>query len=240
MTEYIDIHSHILPGLDDGPKDDAQTLSMLKTAYEQGVRVICATPHFRPAMFKVSISERQKAYERVRDMAKRIAPDFEIILGNELYFTEDSIGYLRDGVCKCIGSTRYVLVEFSTRAEFSVIRRSVNRLVLEGYIPIIAHIERYVCVIGNIDRVEELVDIGGYIQINSSSFFSKRLRIRNFVRKLLKHNLIHFIGSDSHNDSDRGYRFTETAGYIEKKYGSKYVQKLMYKNPVRMLNDEFI
>lgn len=240
MMEYVDIHSHILPGIDDGAVDDSQTFSMLKSAYAQGVRIICATPHFRPVMFKVSVSERQAAFERTRNMAKSIASDFEIVLGNELYFTEDSVEYLKKGICKCIGSTRYVLVEFSTMAEFNSIRRSVKRLVLEGYIPILAHIERYADIIGNTDKVRELVDIGGYIQVNSSSLFSKSLGTKSFVKKLLKYNMVHFIGSDSHNDTDRGYNYDKAAGFIEKKYGKEYAGNLMYSNHVRMLNDEFL
>lgn len=238
--EYIDVHSHILPGLDDGADDREQTELMLKTAYAQGVRVVCATPHFRPAMFPVSLSKRQEAFELAKGIAKDIAPDLEIVLGNELYYSENCIDYLKDGRCRCMGDTRYVLVEFSTSIDFNSMRKKIMRLISEGFIPLIAHIERYSCVRERISKVDELIEIGGYIQVNSGSIAAGSFEIRHFVRKLLKYGMVHFVASDSHNNRDRAYNFTEAVSYIEKKYGREYVNELMYLNPVRMLADEYI
>lgn len=238
--EYVDIHSHILPGLDDGASDREQTELMLRTAYSQGVRTICATPHFRPEMFPVSLRKRQEAFELTKNIAKDIATDLEIVLGNELYYSEDSVKYLKDGKCRCMGNTRYVLVEFSTSIDFSDMRKKIMRLISEGFIPVIAHIERYSCVRENISLVDELIGAGGYIQVNSRSIIRSSFEIRRFVRKLLKYGMVHFVASDSHNNSDRAYNFTETVAYIEKKYGRKYVSELMYLNPCRMLADEYI
>ena len=240
MVEYIDIHSHILPGLDDGAADIKQTELMMKAAYSQGVRIICATPHFRPAMFPVSLSRRQEAFELAKDIAKDVSPDLEIILGNELYYSEDCIKYLKDGSCRCMGNTRYVLVEFNPVTDFETMRKRLMRLISEGFIPLIAHIERYACVRENISRVEELIETGGYIQVNSDSIIGDSFMVRRFVRKLLKYGMVHFVASDSHNNSDRAFGFTEAVSYIEKKCGRKYVNELMYLNPIRMLADEYI
>lgn len=240
MLGYIDIHSHILPGIDDGSADEKQTRSMLKDAYAQGIRTICATPHFRPSMFRVSLSKRQSAFELTQSIAAEMFPDMKIFLGNELYYAEDGFDYIKDGVCKTMAETRYVLVEFGTSIDYTLLKKRINRFVMEGYIPIIAHIERYDNVRTDIERVEELIEAGAYIQVNAEGICESSFPVRKFVKKLLKYELVHFMASDSHNDTNRSYNFDKAFSYIIKKYGESYLDKLMYYNPDKMLNNEYI
>lgn len=240
MEKYIDIHSHIVFGVDDGSADENMTRRMLEAAYAQGVRTICATPHFRPSMFRISLSERWEAFEKTKQLAKNLASDFEIIAGNEIYYEEDCVRYLKEGICLTMGNSRYILVEFNTYIDFGTMRRRINSLICEGYIPVIAHIERYPYIAQNMDNAEKLIDAGAYIQVNASSIMCDKMAVRHFVRKLLKHGLVNFVASDSHNTGDRAYNFTPALKYINKKYGGDYLDRLMYRNPLKMLNDEYI
>jgi protein-tyrosine phosphatase len=148
---------------------------------------------------------------------------------------------LEEGKIFTMAGSRYVLVEFSPNDKYSHIRGAINELVNNGYIPIIAHCERYEEVMADSDNVEELVDAGAYIQINAHTVAGKFGRgIRKKVLKLIKDNLVHFIGTDAHSDGHRTPDLEECLKYLRKKTDEETIQRLLDINPQKVIANEYI
>ena len=232
-----DIHSHILPNIDDGAAGLEETECMLKTAMEDGIRVIVATPHYLCGMEKHQ-EDVKNTYEMVRSMWKELSELNEMYLGSELFYGENLLSDLELGKAGTMNGTRYILVEFPTYVEFSYLRRSMQELLYAGYMPILAHTERYQCM-RNLERVLEVTELGSYIQINGSALLGNQgLPVKMFAKKLLKHNLIHFIGTDAHDNKERSPKMKECEAYIKKKAGEERMRQILVEHPEKMLRGE--
>ena len=166
----MDMHTHILPGIDDGSQTIEQTSNMLKTAYDEGIRVIVATPHFGIRNPGITLTKAKEALAEAQKKADEITPGIKLILGSELFYSDGIIDSLERGECPTIGGTSYALVEFSTRDSRDRINQCIQEMLWKGYRPIIAHLERYKCLEGDVDAVREIVNRGVAVQINCRSF----------------------------------------------------------------------
>ena len=165
--KYIDIHSHILPGVDDGAVDMEETLAMLTMAYEQGTRTIIATPHYIPGKKKKRAEELRQIHAEVCAAAKETMPDLKILLGNEIYCKEGVLSSIVEGRALPLADTNYVLLEFSTRISYKDLFGYIKAISGKGYRPIIAHVERYGCLYRKEELIRELIGAGAYIQMNT-------------------------------------------------------------------------
>lgn len=166
----MDMHTHILPGIDDGSQSMEMTVNMLKTAYAEGIRVIVATPHFGVRNPGLSLSEAKAVLSETQKVVADATPGLKLILGCELFYSDGIVDALARGEAPTLGGTSYALVEFSTSDSRDRIDRCVNEMLWKGYRPIIAHLERYRSLEGDIDAVRDLVDRGAAVQINCRSF----------------------------------------------------------------------
>ena len=241
MSEYFDIHSHILPGLDDGAKNLEQTKKMLHNAYDDGIGHIIATPHFRENMFVSTKEEIKKAYKEVQELITSEGLDITLYLGNEIFYSSNTSTLLLDNELLTMADSDYVLLEFSPSSPYHYIKAGLQTVIMSGYIPILAHFERYANIVNNWTYIEEVFDIGVYIQINTSTItgpmFNKSTRL---AKQLLKYDMVHFIASDSHNDDSRSSNLSECITYLRKKYGQGLVDKLLYHNPNMIINNEIL
>ena len=119
---YIDMHCHILPGVDDGAKDLAETKKMLEIAYAEGIRCIIATPHHHPHRGKASVENLRERAKLVREAAHEIDERFRVYLGTEVYFGQDVADKLKEGKILSMNRREYVLVEFPPSQTYSYIR----------------------------------------------------------------------------------------------------------------------
>lgn len=237
----IDIHSHILPAVDDGSVNLKQSKNMLKIAHEEGIQYIIATPHYGAGCVNPNQEELQKKLELVRKEAKKIDKNFRIELGNELFFSDDILVHLRKKKALTLAGTRYVLVEFATSETYEDLKVGLHRLLIQGYLPILAHVERYECLYENYEGIEYLINLGAYMQLNIISVLGKgREKQVAFSRKLLDYGMIHFLGTDSHSDSGRAPMIKEAQAYLYKRYGVEVIDTLLYENAGRLLNNEYI
>lgn len=216
----IDIHTHILPHLDDGAKDTATAAALLQTQMQQGVRSVVFTPHFygkknSPQRF---LEKRDHAFANIEQI---IPEGLEVRLGAEVHFTGVNVPEY-DALCSlAIEGTKYILLElpFTTKWTKGVMQKIADFVYETGYTPIIAHVERYREVLKNPVLVNEFVNMGCLIQVNARSFLEKREK--SFVFALLKHGLVHCVGSDTHDLDERkpclaeAKRAIENAGYGE-------------------------
>ena len=241
MQGYFDIHSHILPGIDDGSDNMDETLRMLYIAYEEGIRIIVATPHYRAGKNSTPPNRLWDLFHEVSHAITDAGIDLHIILGQELLFHVDLVGELNRGEALTIDQTRYILVEFQPSASFNDLWKGLNHCIFAGYIPILAHTERYGCLIRDPYLVGELIDLGVYIQLNLSSINGKLIDPKvKFCHKLLKNEWVHFLGTDAHGAYNRAPMAKAEVEYIKKKYGDHVVRKLLWDNPMTMLEDKHL
>lgn len=237
-----DIHCHILPGVDDGAIDAVEMMAMLRKEYRDGVRRIILTPHFRAGMFEPSMRRIEYRFKKVRDKAARIGQNgIELYLGCEYYRGSDMCRKLKAGVRPTMAGTSYVLVEFSSQDTYTHIRNTIYEMIVNGFIPIIAHIERYEVMVKDFDYVGDLIELGARIQVNADSVLGNNgHKIKRYCKKLMDKDCLHFIASDSHNLSDRAPNLGECAAYVEKKRGLDYAVRIFQENPDEILGRKLI
>lgn len=234
----LDIHCHIIPEVDDGASDSKEMKKMLQMEYTQGVRNLIVTPHFRYGMFETPLKQIKQQFQSVEQAAKQIGTDFRVYLGCELHSNMEITQLLHDGIVSTMADSRYVLIEFSENSRDSYVRERLYKLLSNGYKPIVAHIERYECTRKSLDFVEELVDMGALMQINADSILGKNgLGAKNYCRKLMKYDLLHFAGSDCHGSTSRITRIGEAFCYVTKKMGNDYANEIFVNNPRKILED---
>ena len=140
---FSDVHSHLLYGADDGAATYEEMIAMVDTAYSEGVRLLCATPHCYPDWFGDNREAIRKAFEELKEYCKEKYPDLKLLLGNELFYGKDGTVWLKNGLCSTMGTTKYALAEFGVDEPQCRIEKSVQEMFNQGYVPIIAHAERY-------------------------------------------------------------------------------------------------
>lgn len=242
----IDLHSHIIFGVDDGPKTIEESRQLLIEAFNQGIRTIVATSHRRIGMFETPEEKIQINFRQVKELAKEIAPDLSILYGAEVYYSNEMLEKLKDGEVPCVNETSYVLIEFSRSTSFWEIRNALKNLLMLGLIPIVAHIERYQALENNEKYLKEIISMGCYTQVNSSNilkpkFFNDKNRVlKKRVKYFLERDLVHFIASDMHNLSKRPPYMKDAYEIISKKYGKKKARELFVDNPSRIIQNQLI
>ncbi len=221
----IDIHSHILPGIDDGAKDPEESAKLIETLQKQGITLLALTPHFYPHREPMDrfILRREKAYELI----KRIDTDMQFVLASETFLAENLL--LNEGIEDlCMGHTKFLLLELPFTREWNArTYRLIEGLMSKfGIRPIIAHIERYPAMNRNADReniLKNLSDMGCMFQIDTDSVTN--LRTRYSMLKLIKSGWVDFIGSDCHDLTVRKPQFDKFNGIVRKKLGQEYLDR---------------
>ena len=205
MKGLYDIHCHILPGVDDGARNTEESLWMLNKEYNEGVRHVILTPHFRYDMFEPHLNIVTRQFMQLRRAAMNIGEEgMRLYLGCELHSSMDMVECLKKGRRLTMAGSRYVLVEFSNGDEKKYIEERVRSLLMNGYIPIIAHVERYKATRNDIGFLTELKQMGAYIQVNADTISGQDgFGARTFAKKVMKQGLLDFVGSDGHRKTER-------------------------------------
>ncbi len=232
----IDIHTHVLPGVDHGAKDWDISLKMLAKSAKCGVKTVIATPHYLPWKSGVTaevICERCKeAEERLQ---KEYGISMDIYPGNEIYYSTDTVEILKAGKALTLAGSRYVLVEFEPEVSYQTLCKAARDLRYNRYIPIFAHVERYQCL--NNERLLELKDMGALLQMNVGSFQGSLFDAKSHKKKQwLKEGIIDFLASDMHDMVERPPMSEERLQWVQKKLDSQYQDKLLYGNAQEILS----
>ena len=242
----IDIHSHIVFDVDDGPQSRGESKVLLEEAYAQGVRTIVSTSDRRKGMFETPEDKIAANFSEVKQLAQEIGPDLTILYGAEIYFSGDALEKLEKDLIPRLNGTRYALIEFSMNTPYRDIHSALSKILLLGITPVIAHIERYHALENDEKRVKELINMGCYTQINSSSVLKPKLfgDAHKFMKKratyFLEKNLVHVVASDMHNLDNRPPFMKEAYDLITKKYGRDRARDLFETNPAKILRDQII
>ena len=235
----IDLHSHILHGVDDGPETFEMSLEMLRVAYESGVRVLVATPHILD-----SFQNEELIVSRFRKLSRAIVDEkmpVDLFLGSEINFQFGMEDFLETSIGTYRGMGRYFLVETTLTHYPKHFEETMYAILGTGKIPIFAHPERVGPIVGNSDLIANLVASGILIQINSGSLlgiFGEK--IKTYSWELLQRGLVHFIASDAHNTRRRTFSMDNAWDEVCKRFDEDTAERLMYHNPLKMLMSERI
>ena len=230
----IDIHCHILPDVDDGSHNMQETIEMLKMAEQSGTGAIIATVHYKHGT-KQETENVRDVFEQVRNAAKQHSSNIQLYLGHEIYYTEDTLEDLDEKRALTLAESRYVLIEFLPSVMYSEILNAVRKLKMAGYLPILAHIERYECLMSPKGEtyLKELKSSGAYFQINGRTL--ERRAQKRWCEKCLKKYNVDFIASDGHNRGERSPKINFAAGWITRKFGYQTAETIFVKNPQKIL-----
>lgn len=241
MKGMTDIHCHILPRVDDGAKSERMAAHMIRESAAQGVSRIILTPHYRIGMFETDQKIIEKRFRHLCEINRKIRSGVRLYLGRECHRRNGIGELLQDGVLPTLAGSRYVLVEFSHTDDFSKMRKTIYDVVVHGFSPIIAHGERYPELITDLDRVDELQRLGAKFQATSAAIYGGHgLRLKRICKKLLKEDMIDFIGSDSHDMERRAPDLGRCAEYLEKKKGPGYARRILVENPGMILAERVV
>lgn len=230
----IDIHNHLLYGVDDGANSMEESLAMVQQAREQGIQAIVLTPHYRHGMFAYPKEKIITRYRKLKPQAEALG--VELYLGCEYHVNSRIVEAMQTGKCLTLADSDYVLTEYDFGTEYSYIYEQTKKLAACGYIPVIAHVERYECILSQPKRCVELSNAGAYIQINADSILGLDGKAgEKCCKKLLKHQWADIVASDAHGTENRANHLGKCMSYVQKKYGNDYAELLFFGNPGKII-----
>ena len=199
-----DLHSHLLFGIDDGCKDIGESITLLRNAQEQGITDLVLTPHYmEETKYNCNNKEKNKRFEELKTEAKKAGITINLYLGNEVYMTENFLDLLQKGEIETINKSKYLLFEFPLGNMLHNSKEIIYQLVVAGYVPILAHPERYRIFQRHPDHIEEYLRMGVLLQGNYKSLFGKYgSQAKKTLIYFLKKHQITFLGSDCHHEKD--------------------------------------
>ncbi|MDR2657715.1 MAG: protein tyrosine phosphatase [Oscillospiraceae bacterium] len=216
---FIDIHSHLLPGLDDGSRDWTMTEAMLRQAKEDDIGCIIATTHADPARREFPLFKYMETLEKANLLSRQSGLGVTIYPGAEIMYADSVTERLLEGNrIPSLAGSRHTLVEFYPDVKFGTILAAIRRLASVGYTAVLAHIERYECLYKKYDRIAEIKATGAKLQVNCGSFVKKPgFFAARYLDKLLTDGVIDFLATDAHSDTVRRINMKEAYDIIIKR-----------------------
>ena len=236
----IDIHMHLIPGVDDGAENMEMALAMMLRAKEQRISKIIATPHSE--VFRYSREGGKIIFNRLADAAAKVCPEVKLYLGCEVYcetgIMDQVLEALASGRYPTMNGTNYVLMEFSQWVYPENTVSCVETLVKAGYKPIIAHMERYKYLRDNMELVDCFRDIGAMIQLNAYSLFDEMDgAIINWARQLVQERKVDFLGTDAHRTYHRPPSAEKGLNWLYENVEQEYADAVAWGNAKQLLNE---
>lgn len=235
----FDIHSHIIYHIDDGSRDIDESVRLIKSDVEQGATDIIATPHYYIQQPTDPARIRDKL-EDVRTAVRAAGIDVRLYTGNEVLFFDSMTERLESGEILTLCDSRYTLIEFYPLESYNTILRCVRNVRNAGYLPIIAHAERFKGLREH--GLDEVISLGAYIQLSTEPLSRKGIGAlldgeTQFIRKALKMGQAHFLGTDMHRHDTRPPVLRDAIGWIYKNIDRDYAEALLDGNARCILKD---
>jgi protein-tyrosine phosphatase len=202
----IDIHSHILSGLDDGATHMQESLNMARQAVSQGIHTVIATPHHANGRYSNKSDIIKNSVDQLNARLQEEQIPLQVLAGQEVRVYQELLKHLEDGELLSLDNSRYILLEFPSYGIPSSAQEVLYELQVMGKVPIIAHPERNQEIIKNPVKLLELVELGALSQVTAQSVFGGfGKEIQRLSLDLCKKYLTHFIASDAHNVTNRPF-----------------------------------
>lgn len=227
----VDIHQHVVYGVDDGPTQWEETEAMLEMAVNQGVERIVATCHVSPGRVHFDYTGYLEKLNQINYRIWEKEWKLRLLPGCEIYYSPQALNRLDLRKIPTLAMSDYVLVEFSPFEEYKTILDALRQLANGGYHPILAHVERYQCLQDKLQLVHNLKECNALIQMNAQTVLhSHGFGARRFVRKLLEEEHVDFVATDAHNTSSRPVCLGDAYQFLKKCYSEELADRLTWKN----------
>ena len=234
----IDIHTHILPKIDDGAESLDEAYEMALMAMRSGVEAMVATPHSnqRADLLDDELKRQEKAYEELQQILLQEKVPLKLYRGMEIWSSVDVVEKIESGKLITLNQTPYTLIEFGFDEEPWWIEAIMREIQGAGMIPIIAHPERYYCVQEEPELLQEWREHGALAQMNKGSILGRfGRRIEKTAEVLLRNRLFTCIASDAHHAYIRTTDMRELQYYLQRHYSQEEQDRLLRKNPLTII-----
>lgn len=237
MPGITDMHCHILPGLDDGSGSMEETIQTLREAEKQQIQCMIVTPHFHPGRYMVSAFQVIKTLEEVRRQCVRRRINIRLYPGQECYYYSGLVEQLNSGNVLTMAGSRYVLVEFEPDCLFNYLLNGLREIRQSGYIPIVAHFERYQC-LQNDEHLNTLREQKFLLQLNYDRLRQKDgLFHKNVWRTMVKKDMVDFLGSDCHGMDFRPLHVAEAYEWLNTNLKTEQKNRILYNNVQKIIQN---
>ena len=239
----IDLHCHILPGVDDGAATEDESCMMARLAVDSGVTALAATPHCGvPGQFDNFVDEHFLArFGALKAMLEREHIPLRLYTGMEVFVTEETPRLLRQGRLLTLGGSRYLLVEFGFDESLDFVERMLGELLEAGVVPVVAHPERYYFLQDEPRHLLRWADDGYILQLNKGSFFGMFGRhAAKTAHWCLDCGCLHLIGSDAHSPYRRTPRLNDVYDLVAEAVSPETAQLLLHDNPAAILTGDAV
>ena len=237
----IDMHSHILPDIDDGSRNIEETVDMLQEANHVGFTTVVATSHYYLGYYEVEEKERIEHISEVLDVLQNVAPNLKICIGSEIYVNSQIVNLLKEHKASSINGTKYVLFELPFQHQIQNLQDIIYSLLSHKYVPIIAHPERYEYVQKDPNILLNYIDLGVLFQSNYGSVIGQYGKLaRKTVTKLLENNFVHFLGSDAHRHKSIYTKIPNALEELGKIISNEKIKEITTINPRLVLENKNI
>jgi protein-tyrosine phosphatase len=235
----IDLHCHLLPGIDDGAKDLEMSLAMARMASSDGISTIACTPHILPGVYNNTGAAIREAVNRLRQSISEAAIPVGLVTGADVHIAPDLGAQLRDGRALTLNDSRYLLLEPPHHVLPPRLEELIFGLQAAGYVPILTHPERLSWIEGHYDLLERLVySSTTLMQITAGSLLGHfGRRPRYWAERMLDDGLCHLLATDAHNTERRPPRMAEARALVAQRLGEDEAANLVLRRPQGILND---
>ncbi len=234
----IDIHLHILPGVDDGPETIEEALALARALVQEGIHTAIATPHYNDEFPRRSAAEiRERVYD-LQTVLNRHAIPLRLLAGHEVLIKPGLVEDVQSGQLATLNGSRYLLLELWSSTWLPETERVIFELRAAGLVPIIAHVERHCTIQQDHERLVNLRRQGALAQVTASSLLGNSGRAaRRCAEALLKKGLVHCIASDAHGLQTRPPCVEKSLQYAEHLLGQARVHQLIETVPDGVINN---
>lgn len=240
----VDIHSHVAPALDDGADSLEESLEMLEAAFESGTKHMVVTPHYlneSQCRFDVQKSDIERAFALLCEAKDKAGIPIELYLGAEHFGVTDISRYAGENRLIPINGSRYLLVEFDFADDVRRVLFVTAALGSAGFVPVVAHPERYEFLQSNPSLAFSLLEKGCLLQVNKGSPLGKYgFRPQTLSKWLLDNHLVHCVASDCHSPYRRTPEMRSAHEMLTYRLGAEYTEKIFNENPMKILKNETV
>jgi protein-tyrosine phosphatase len=236
--KLIDLHSHLLPGIDDGSKDLAMSLAMARIASADGISTIACTPHIVPGVYNNSGPAIRRAVARLAESIAEAGIPITLVAGADVHIAPDLDAQLRDGRALTLNNSRYLLFEPPHHVLPPRLEDLIFGLQAAGYVPILTHPERLSWVEGRYGLIKRLVSSSVLMQITAGSVMGRfGRRPRYWAERMLDEGLCHLLATDAHNAEQRPPRMADARDFVAQRLGDDEAINLVLRRPQGILNN---
>lgn len=234
----IDLHCHILPGIDDGAPDLDEALRMARVAVADGIRVTACTPHIYPGMYENDAAGIRAAIAAFREVLHREDIPLQLVEGADVHLTPDLVAGLRAGRIPTLNGSRYFLFEPPHHVAPPRLENVVFDLVSAGYVPVLTHPERLSWIDGHYPLFAKLIKGGAWMQLTAGAITGRfGGRPRYWAERMLDEGLVHIVATDAHRADKRPPLLAEAREAVAKRCGEAVAEAMVSGVPDAMLRD---